>query len=476
MNQTLFVLFSLSVGCALGCSSGGQSFDDGSGDLGKHTRSDQGPRRPLSEQPSLRITSGPIEDSSSLPYFSVSFLGDLDADGFSDFAVTDGENANVGGLTAYVFYGRREFPDQLALEDADFQIEGVQDALTPLGDFNGDGIDDVAFVELLRDGRPSGKAELWLGARERANGFVSAADVPARFLALGDPTARSFGLMTPGDVNGDALADVVISTASPAQLAFGTSNPAGAGNPRVNLDLSLPDQRLWGDAVGDLDGDGINDLLAYSGQGTVLYYGRSGGWGTPSQTLEPDAVFNGWMRGFGDWDGDGYGDLAQLVDIYTSGVHAEQPRQLRHQIVFSYGSAQRFSGVVIPPRPPADASYSFDARFARGDINGDGQPDLILGSPDSAASLADTASDVGAPHSAGAVFYQRATGARSDELSFGELNTAFRGRDGSGDRVGLSVASGGDANGDGYQDLLILRNPTADDPVEATLVFGGSGL
>jgi hypothetical protein len=74
------------------------------------------------------------------------------------------------------------------------------------------------------------------------------------------------------------------------------------------------------------------------------------------------------------------------------------------------------------------------------------------------------------------VFYQRATGTRSAELSFGELNTAFRGRDGSGDRVGLSVASGGDANGDGFQDLLILRNPTPDDPVEATLVFGGSGL
>jgi hypothetical protein len=108
-------------------------------------------------------------------------------------------------------------------------------------------------------------------------------------------------------------------------------------------------------------------------------------------------------------------------------------------------------------------------------MNGNGRPDLILGSPDSSVSSADTSAS-GEPHSAGAVFYQRATGARSAELSFGERNAAFRGRDDSGDRVGLSVASGGDANGDGYQDLLILRNPTPDDPVKATLVFGGSGL
>jgi hypothetical protein len=285
MRQQAGAVCFVSIACAVGCSDG----------------ADPGPRRPLSAQPSLRITAAPVEDSGSLPYFSVSFLGDLDADGLSDFAVTDGENANLSGVTAYVFYGRREFPAEMALADADFEIEGVQDALTPVGDFNGDGIDDVAFVELPRDGRPSGNAELWLGASERASGSIAAADVLGRFVALGDATARSLGLMTPGDVNGDGRSDVVISTAGPAWLVFGTSDLARDAGRHVNLDLSLPDQRLWADAAGDLDGDGIDDLLAFSGQGTVLYHGRSGGWATASDTPEPDAIFNGWMRGFGDW-------------------------------------------------------------------------------------------------------------------------------------------------------------------------------
>src|SRR5689334_6220260 len=110
MNQTLFALCSLSVACALGCGSGGQSFDDGSGDLGKRNHSDLGPPRPLAEQPSLRITSLP-DDEGARADFAVSFLGDLDADGLSDFAVIAGSGQ---GTKAYVFYGRTQFPDELA--------------------------------------------------------------------------------------------------------------------------------------------------------------------------------------------------------------------------------------------------------------------------------------------------------------------------------------------------------------------------
>lgn len=464
MNQALFVWFSLSVGCALGCSSGGQSFDDGSGDLGKRNHSDQGPPRPLSEQPSLRITSGPVEAGDLLDA-SVSFLGDLDADGLADFALMDGEQ------TAYVFYGRTVFPSELPLADADFTIQGVNGPLTPVGDFNGDGSDDFAFLAIPgHAGGSLGQPTLLLGASERVSGSISAAELPARFTALVEPAAGAHGLMRPGDVNGDGLQDLVIASVGSSQLLLGTTERVVG--PGLKLDLHMAQRELWDDAPGDLDGDGIDDLLAIGSQGTALYYGR-GAWESSSEALRPDATFNGWMRGFGDWDGDGYGDLAQLVDRYTPEVDG-QPRQVQHELVLSYGGPERFSGIIVPRRPPADTMYGYDAKFARGDINGDQQPDLILGSAQSRSSEEEP-EDLW-PHAAGAVFYERAPRTRADELSFGDSNIAFRGRDGSSDLLGLSVSSGGDANGDGYQDLLILRNPTPDDPVEATLVFGGSGL
>jgi hypothetical protein len=394
----------------------------------------------------------------------VSFLGDLDADGLSDFALMD------GGQTAYVFYGRTEFPSEIRLEDADVVIQGVDGPLTPVGDFNGDGSDDIAFLAIPAIGTSSfSKPTLWLGASERVSGSISSTDLPERFHALAEPGARALGLMRPGDVNADGLQDVVIALQATSQLVLGTPDPVvGAG---VELALNMAQRELWGDPPGDLDGDGIDDLVAIGSPGTVLYYGRAG-WESSSEALQPDAVFNGWMRGFGDWDGDGYGDLAQLVDRDLPELDG-QPGQVEHEMVLWYGGPDRVSGVMAPPRPPADTRYGYDAKFARGDLNGDQQPDLILGSAYS--SISEGPPDELWPH-AGAVFYERATRSRGDQLRFGEPNTAFRGRDGSNDLVGLSVSSGGDANGDGYQDLLILRNPTPDDPVEAMLVFGGRGL
>ena len=173
--------------------------------------------------------------------------------------------------------------------------------------------------------------------------------------------------------------DLVINGAGASDLIFRSAEPAwqgASGNARVLLELAMPDAPLWADPLGDLDGDGIADLVAISTQGTVLYYGRQEGWDAGGGTLPPDAVFYGWLHSFGDWDG----DLAQLVNRYTPEVDTMQTQQVQHEMLLSYGGPDRF---------------------------------------------------------------------------------------------GLSVSSGGDANGDGYQDVLILRNPTPDDPVEATLIFGG---
>ena len=117
------------------------------------------------------MTANQAADMSRLSQYSVRFLGDLDADGMSDFIVVGASSPDEVGPHGYVFYGRSQFPDQLRLEDADLVIE-VTDMLAPLGDFNGDGYDDVAFL-VNRE-----RAALLLGGAQRRSGTLDLTGIP----------------------------------------------------------------------------------------------------------------------------------------------------------------------------------------------------------------------------------------------------------------------------------------------------------
>ncbi len=227
------------------------------------------------------------------------------------------------------------------------------------------------------------------------------------------------------------------------------------------------------DGIGDVNGDGYGDVavgvpLYSNGQdyegGVFVYHRQAAGLpASPSWTGQIDAA-NAYLGNSvawaGDVNGDGYSDLVVGAEGYAGGQTEEGTA-----LVYLGGS----SGLSATPawtveNDHAGAHLGFSVASA-GDVDGDGYSDLIVGSPYYDASVQDEGrADLYLGGSAG-------PSVTADWSSFGDRNDAA---------FGFSVASAGDVNGDGYSDVIIGANTYTDlEPLEgAAFVYHGgpSGL
>jgi hypothetical protein len=177
----------------------------------------------------------------------------------------------------------------------------------------------------------------------------------------------------------------------------------------------------------DLDGDGFDDVavgarFANSQAGVVYVY--MGGAASPPLNAAPVALvgpsgsygFGETVAIAGDVNGDGYGDLA-----------VASPGSGR---VYVYRGSP--SGVATVPIPVTIGGITL---AGAGDVNGDGYADIIVGIYDGN----------GSAH----VYHGSASGLTATAA------TSLAGRDGMDSYFGLSVASAGDVNGDGYSDVIV---------------------
>ena len=312
------------------------------------------------------------------------YVGDIDGDGLDDLLIggmhPSGPQGSVPDMTAYLFYGRAEFPEMLSAADADATFDtGAMESLT-LGDINGDGLADFVLGDATA-------YEFVFGSKQRFKGhhakFTSGVQWRNGETARAEDffPPRFYRVRAAGDINGDGAGEIAIqlSERNPAdgmtalkEYLFegrtgawpsGTWDPSWAAASFGTDDPAIEALYPW--SQGDLDGDGKTDFIARQENRFLLFYGRSAGLHGTLTAAHADAELattGGALPMFGgDLDGDGADDL----QLSSSG-----------ELQVVYGSKARYAGVVQPAADLIFAGASGSVQVA--DLNADGLSDLLI--------------------------------------------------------------------------------------------------
>ena len=238
-------------------------------------------------------------------------------------------------------------------------------------DVNGDGYADVA-IGAPDVGGEAGRVYIHFGG---PGGVSDSADV-----ALSGPAGAGgrFGeaVASAGDVDGDGFADLLVgaSGAGSGEGRVYVYLGSGAGpSDAPDTTLSEPSGRSISSA-GDVDGDGFADVIAAGGTAGIIYRGGAGGLTmTPSATLTVDlgvsTVTSMGVRGVGDVDADGFGDVVLLATGTNLGCGS--CGVVYYGVLHSGGPA----GVAADPTTEL---FGAVAVSGPGDINGDGYSDVAV--------------------------------------------------------------------------------------------------
>jgi hypothetical protein len=393
---------------------------------------------------------------------SVAGVGDVNGDGYADMLVGawrwNGGQSDEGG--AFLFLGRADIDSLPVQTPTDAQWTGQVDqasaffgrSVAGAGDVDGDGYADVIVgADWWEDGETrEGGAWLFHGSP------AGLPDGEDQVLHGGDSYARLGTSVTmAGDVNGDGLDDFVVgapwytdshSEEGAAFLYLGITGVEIQNTANWSWEPSIAHAHA-GSAVagaGDVNGDGYADVLvgapnyymAIADEGAAwLFLGTGSGLAnSPSWTVQggqTGALLGSALSSAGDVNGDGWSDVLVGAPEWDDTL----PNQ--GAVWLHYGTATGLD-------PTAGWSYVGSAggveagtSVARaGDVNGDSYPDFAIGVPLEGGS--------GSVH----VFHGGVTGPADAAAWTGQQGAA-------GAEFGASVASAGDVNGDGYDDLVV---------------------
>jgi hypothetical protein len=370
-----------------------------------------GPALAHAQTPLVTLTGN--QSSNELYGRAISPAGDIDADGVPDFAVGAANAVRIySGATHQVLH----------------TVLGggaLGASLAPAGDFDLDGHDDLLAGAPKAGG--SGAVVILSGLDGSALHLYSGAAYDDNF---GEAVANA------GDVNGDGRADYLVG--APYREVDGVENVgaaviySGADGSLLRTFVGTHYDGYFGSflaGIGDVDGDGFADVAIVQ-RGLEGFLGVYSGFdGSSIRVHSPSSQFAParQVAGVGDLNGDGVPDYA----AGSPDTPAVPPHpKLGHVRVFSGldGSVlHEFEG----PVPGSLLGWAVDSA---GDVDGDGLPDILIGSAG------------GQLNAIGRVdIYSGSDWSLLQTFPGGSEVDSF----------GKSVAGVGDTNGDGRADVLL---------------------
>jgi hypothetical protein len=406
---------------------------------------------------------------------AVGTAGDVNGDGCSDVAI--GANLYDNGQTdegrVAVYEGRMgglsPATTWTAVGDAATARFGTAVASA---DVNGDGYSDAIVGAPGHDGGQTDEGRVY-AFHGSASGLVA---TPA-WTAESDIAQEHFGwsVASAGDVNGDGYGDVIVGTfdsddgnqerafvyhGGPAGLAATPAWTGSVGQANVGFGTAVA-------SAGDVNGDGFADVIVgaprfdngQTDEGRAfIFAGSAAGLAlSPLWTAESNQALSEFGRavsGAGDVNGDGFTDVIVGAPEFTNGETAEG-----RAFVFA-GAANGPAAVPLWTGESNQADAAFGSAVATaGDVNGDGYSDIAVGAADYDAAVANAGRIVvhaGSPGGPGAAAFAFINGNILDG------------------RFGRALGPAGDANGDGRSELIVgARRYFQDEDTYGALVFMG---
>jgi hypothetical protein len=360
-----------------------------------------------------------------------------------------------GVTTRFVHTNELDREDaEIVISNAGAKLRGSTDAnyagsaVAGAGDTNGDGHDDVLVGASYDD--PDPRTYLVLGP---VSGTFNLGRSDALLMGGSESVASA------GDVDGDGSSDILVGSSrgddDDAWLVLG---PASGTLDLDDADANLVGETGWGGfgvrvaGAGDVNDDGHDDMLVAAfetaGETFAAYLIEGPVTGTADAALADAKLwvdpapfrYQGDVAGVGDVDGDGQADL--LIGAPGDSSVDGATYFVRGPVDGTIDLATSADTTFLGPDqgPDVDNECAGASVSSAGDTDGDGRGELLIGAP---------CSDLRGDRN-GVAYLVRDPRMGTRDLARADARLVGRYED-----AGWDVASGGDVDGDGHDDLLI---------------------